>query len=104
VSGQPSPEIMARLHAAVQKQPRQEPLRITPQSNLDETFSYEKPNERKGMFGGLISRMTGSTIVEPAFRSQARELEEPRYNSEYEEMDVNDEQVEVPAFLRRQAN
>jgi hypothetical protein len=48
--------------------------------------------------------MTGSTIVEPAFRSQARELEEPRYNSEYEEMDVNDEQVEVPAFLRRQAN
>jgi hypothetical protein len=45
VSGQPSPEIMARLHAAVQKQPRQEPLRITPQSNLDETFSYEKPNE-----------------------------------------------------------
>jgi len=104
LSGQPSPEIMARLHAAVQKQPRQEPLRITPQSNLDETFSYEKPNERKGMFGGLISRMTGSTIVEPAFRSQARELEEPRYNSEYEEMDVNDEQVEVPAFLRRQAN
>ena len=104
VSGQPSPEIMARLHAAVQKQPRQEPLRITPQSNLDETFSYEKPNERKGMFGGLISRMTGSTVVEPAFRSQTRELEEPRYNSEYEEMDVNDEQVEVPAFLRRQAN
>ena len=105
LSGQPSPEIMARLHAAVQKQPKQEPLRITPQSNLEETFSHDKPNERKGMFGGLISRMTGSSsVVEPAFRSQPRVQDEPRYNSEYEEMNVNDDQVEVPAFLRRQAN
>ena len=57
------------------------------------------------MFGGLISRMTGSSsVVEPVFRSQPRVQDEPRYNSEYEEMNVNDDQVEVPAFLRRQAN
>ena len=80
-------------------------MRITPQSNLEETFSNDKPNERKGVFGGLISRMTGSSsVVEPVFRSQPRVQDEPRYNSEYEEMNVNDDQVEVPAFLRRQAN
>jgi cell division protein FtsZ len=49
--------------------------------------------------------MTGSSsVVEPVFRSQPRVQDEPRYNSEYEEMNVNDDQVEVPAFLRRQAN
>lgn len=104
VSGQPSPEIMARLHAAVQKQPRQEPLRISPQQNLEETHIQNKQSERKSVFGGLISRMTGSSVVEPAFRSQPRVPDETRYNSEYEEMNVGDDQVEVPAFLRRQAN
>ena len=104
VSGQPSPEIMARLHAAVQKQPRQEPLRISPQQNLEQTHVQNKQSERKSVFGGLISRMTGTSVVEPVFRSQPRVPDEPRYNSEYEEMNVEDDQVEVPAFLRRQAN
>ena len=47
---------------------------------------------------------TGSGSLEPSLRSQPAAPAEPRYSSEYEEMDINDDQVEVPAFLRRQAN
>ena len=101
---QPSNETMARLHAAVQKQPKQEPLRITPLSNVTETLGRAHSNERKSVIGGLISRMTGSGNLEPTLRSQPVAPAESRYSSEYEEMDINDDQVEVPAFLRRQAN
>ena len=104
LSSQPSNETMARLHAAVQKQPKQQPLRITPLSNVTETLGRGHSSERKSVLGGLISRMTGSGSLEPSLRSQPAAPAEPPYSSEYEEMDINDDQVEVPAFLRRQAN
>ena len=60
--------------------------------------------ERRGVLGGLISRMTGSAAAEPVMREQPTMSQEPQFHGEYEEMDANDDQVEVPAFLRRQAN
>jgi cell division protein FtsZ len=104
-TGQPSAETMARLNAAVQKQPRQQPLRITPDQNRQEFVAEEEhAAERKGVLGGLISRMTGAVSAEPALREQPMVTQEPRYHAEYEEMEETDDQVEVPAFLRRQAN
>jgi len=102
--GQPSPETMARLSAAVQKQPKAQGLHLQPAEPIrDEFLGHEEP-ERKGVLGGLISRMTGAAAAEPVVREQPRVTEEPRYQGDYEEMDANDDQVEVPAFLRRQAN
>jgi cell division protein FtsZ len=101
---QPSQETMARLSAAVQKQPKQEPLRIQPEAHRPEQHVAPQEPERKGVLGGLISRMTGSAAAEPVYREQPPVTEEPRYSQEYEEMDNGDDQVEVPAFLRRQAN
>jgi cell division protein FtsZ len=102
-AAQPSQETMARLSAAVQKQPKQEPLRITEEQQRAEILAMEQP-ERRGVLGGLISRMTGSQAAEPAMREQPVMSQEPQFHGEYEEMDANDDQVEVPAFLRRQAN
>ena len=103
---QPSQETMARLSAAVQKQqkqPKQQPLRITEEQQRAEIMTTQEP-ERRGVLGGLISRMTGSAAAEPAMREQPTMSQEPQFHGEYEEMDADDDQVEVPAFLRRQAN
>jgi cell division protein FtsZ len=102
-ASQPSQETMARLSAAVQKQPKQQPLRITEEQQRADILAMEQP-ERRGVLGGLISRMTGSTAAEPAMREQPVMSQEQQFSGEYEEMDANDDQVEVPAFLRRQAN
>ena len=99
----PSDETMARLSAAVQKQPKQQPLRITEEQQRADILAADQP-ERRGVLGGLISRMTGSAAAEPAVREQPSMSQEPQFHGEYEEMDANDDQVEVPAFLRRQAN
>ena len=104
LSGQPSADTMARLAAAVDKQPRQEPLRIQPEGQRNNQYVEQQEPERRGVFGGLISRMTGGAAAEPAYREQPTVTEDPRYQQEYEEMDNGDDQVEVPAFLRRQAN
>ena len=100
---QPSQETMARLSAAVQKQPRQQPLRIAEGQQRAEIMTTQEP-ERRGVLGGLISRMTGSAAAEPAMREQPTMSQGPQFHGEYEEMDADDDQVEVPAFLRRQAN
>lgn len=102
-AAQPSEETMARLSAAVQKQPKQQPLRITEEQQRAEILATHEP-ERRGVLGGLISRMTGSAAAESAMREQPTMSQEPQFHGEYEEMDANDDQVEVPAFLRRQAN
>jgi cell division protein FtsZ len=100
---QPSEETMARLSAAVQKQPKQQPLRITEEQQRADILATDQP-ERRGVLGGLISRMTGNAAAEPLAREQPMMSQEPHFQGEYEEMDANDDQVEVPAFLRRQAN
>ena len=99
-TGQPSPETLARLQAAIHKAPGRQ---AAPQG------------EEKSRFGinSLINRMTGEPKAQhtppaqaaapaprqqPGFRAQeAARAPEPEH-------DPDQERIEIPAFLRRQAN
>ncbi|GLQ34862.1 cell division protein FtsZ [Amylibacter marinus] len=106
----PSLETMARLNAAVQKQPKTEARPAAEPRVSDADLRQQMAPEKKGVLGGLISRMTGAPAAaeQPSFMAQHRSApalnEEPQFSTDYDEMDPQDEQVEVPAFLRRQAN
>ena len=98
--GSPSPEAMARLQAAVSKPQHsaQQPAR----SPAPLSKPAPKPAERPRFgIGSLINRMSGShaEAVQQA-RSQ------PPVTSYDDEQDVASDQdrMEIPAFLRRQAN
>ena len=99
--GQPSQETLARLEAAVATAPSvQEPQTETP-GFFARTSQQEKP---KGFrLNTLISRMTGQNeehMVEQREQLQARV--QPRTAEDH--VDPELERIEIPAFLRRQAN
>ena len=93
-AGTPSPEAMARLEAAIKR---------TPAAQGQRPAGAPTSPEAKTRFGinSLINRMTGHAASEAQPRTQppveAQGYEEP-------EMDPHQERVEIPAFLRRQAN
>jgi cell division protein FtsZ len=102
VAGVPSPETLQRLRAAVEKQPesatRPQP-RITPAAH--EPAPQAEHRRGFGGLGSLIGRMTGQGAEQhPAHRSQ------PPVQSYDDETQPRsrDERIEMPAFLRRQAN
>ncbi|KPQ06006.1 MAG: cell division protein FtsZ [Rhodobacteraceae bacterium HLUCCA12] len=97
-AGSPSPETLARLRAAVAKQPeaqqRQAPCPPEP---------TQQP-EQRGRFGisSLISRMAGSGGENNA---QAARVQPPVHSYDDEPAQrASDDRIEIPAFLRRQAN
>ena len=106
--GTPSPEAMARLRAAAQRaQPVERPAAAAPAP----TQQGERP--RFGI-NSLINRMTGSEgeaqpraaapsqparQQPPVQRQQSAAAPQPR-----QEADPEQERIEIPAFLRRQAN
>lgn len=113
-AGNPSPEAMARLQAAVSKQPRAEVRQEQPAAD---------PHAGKGArFGinSLIGRMTGHggeeearpaapqpQAAQPQARFGAQPQVRPQVHQAYDEdQDTNPEaeKIEIPAFLRRQAN
>jgi cell division protein FtsZ len=103
--GQPSADTMARLQAAVGRAPaaRELPQQETvPQARMEET-EVEKP--RFGI-NSLINRMTGANAeasaapARPARQQPQLKAEPVSESPEREE----DDQIEIPAFLRRQAN
>jgi cell division protein FtsZ len=103
--GTPSPEAMQRLQAAVGKAASQQ------QQPRNEAAAAAKPaagEERQQRFGinSLINRMTGHNAAseaprparqQPQVQSAPTQQAAPRVHEE-------DEQIEIPAFLRRQAN
>ncbi|MDG1375893.1 MAG: cell division protein FtsZ [Yoonia sp.] len=96
-AGTPSPEALARLQAAVSKAPQQQyraPAAPT-------THEGERP--RFGI-NSLINRMTGAGAHDAQQPSRAQPQvtalrEEPSHDADPEQ-----ERIEIPAFLRRQAN
>ena len=96
-AGTPSPEALARLQAAVSKAPQQQyraPAAPT-------THEGERP--RFGI-NSLINRMTGAGAHDGQQPSRAQPQvtalrEEPSHDADPEQ-----ERIEIPAFLRRQAN
>jgi len=123
-AGTPSPEAMSRLQAAVSKRP-EAPMHRQPQQPQvqhpgPQSRSFGAPEQPKqGRFGinSLIGRMTGNGAEEaqaeqprhaaPASRQAAQPSRQPQVHQSYDEdQDPNPEQekIEIPAFLRRQAN
>ena len=93
--GTPSPEAVQRLQAAVQR---------APSARQQEAQPAAQPQENKPRFGinSLINRMTGHH-AEPAPEPRQQP---PVQGQSYQEpaADPEHERVEIPAFLRRQAN
>ena len=107
--GTPSPEALARLQAAVSKSPAaaaQRPAAAAPARAAAPQPAAAKPAaEARPRFGigGLISRMAGGhpeTAERPAARTQPPVTS---YDDE-QDMGADQERIEIPAFLRRQAN
>ncbi|CUJ86529.1 Cell division protein FtsZ [Ruegeria denitrificans] len=108
-AGTPSPEAMQRLQAAVQNIPaseraqaaaRQQPPQPAPAPQADE---QDRP--RFG-FNRLIDRMTGHAADTPAqpVRQQPPMRQADATAPAHDEADPEQDRIEIPAFLRRQAN
>lgn len=96
--GQPSPDTLARLEAAVTRS-RTGEAKAAPQQ--PQGAGAERP--RFGI-NSLINRMTGQG-AEQAAQPEQRYEPQPRPAREPEQQaDPDQERVEIPAFLRRQAN
>ena len=94
----PSQETMARLRAAVTNEPNE--------LNTTEAIDQKTENDRpKFGIGSLISRMSRSEPVKPG-SGISKNDQNLDYNSvdERDLEDLKQEKIEVPAFLRRQAN
>jgi len=91
-AGTPSPEAMQRLQAAVSRAPGQQPA-AAPE------IEGERP--RFGI-NSLINRMTGSAAEAQPQRAQPQVT--PIHEEPVAEADPEQERIEIPAFLRRQAN
>lgn len=104
--GTPSPEALARLQAAVSRAPMtagQQPRQPSPLA--------PQPVAEKPRFGinSLINRMTGGASGAPqaAERAVPSMRAQSRVAPEYEEdsaAEPEQDRIEIPAFLRRQAN
>ncbi|MCA0043093.1 cell division protein FtsZ [Celeribacter litoreus] len=111
--GTPTPEALARLQAAVSKQPRAE---ARPEPRAEARPEPQAEPAKAGRFGinSLIGRMTGhaeeprqAPAPQPQARFGAQPQARPQVHQSYDEdQDPNPEaeKIEIPAFLRRQAN
>lgn len=97
VMGSPSPESIARLQAAVNKVPPQD-LQMPARAASPAVKPAERP--RFGI-GSLISRMSGGG-AEPA-QPQRAQPPVTSYDDDAEPA-TDQDKMEIPAFLRRQAN
>jgi len=93
---EPSEATYRRLQQAVEKEPM-----VDPRESLRPALQPEEP--KRGVLGGFISRMTGGQ-AEDGYHDEDSARAEPSFQDEVEQMSPSDDQVEVPAFLRRQAN
>ncbi|OSP54985.1 cell division protein FtsZ [Pseudoruegeria sp. SK021] len=100
LAGSPTPETLRRLEAAVRKSPEG-----GASSGSDNAFGSTQPAADKSRFGinSLINRMTGHS-QDP--RAQAGRSQPPVQSlpQENPEDDAELDRIEIPAFLRRQAN
>jgi cell division protein FtsZ len=113
-AGTPSPEALARLQAAVSKNPGQirtaQPTQPRAMPSLDQMpLPAAKQAEQRPRFGigSLINRMAGHLEGQPERAPMSPSArQQPPVMSYDDEADANNDQdrIEIPAFLRRQAN
>ena len=95
---------MDRLRAAVSKSPNNQTLTSKPMVATKNPEIKDKP--RFGI-GSLINKMAGMGQAEPMqndIQKVQKDSGHNNYNAENDELDSDKEKIEVPAFLRRQAN
>jgi cell division protein FtsZ len=107
MAGTPSPETLARLQRAVQKAPEHAQARPAAQAPRPQPMAEREP-ERGSRFGigSLISRMAGhGHEPQQAAHAQQRRVAPPvsHYDEEVAPA-ASEDRIEIPAFLRRQAN
>jgi cell division protein FtsZ len=103
--GTPTPEALARLRNAVSRAPTAPAAQVARQVEPRHVEAARAPEAERPRFGlnNLINRMTGhqaEQVTAPAARAQPQVTaprEEPGHDPEQERIDI-------PAFLRRQAN
>ena len=106
--GTPSPEALARLQAAVSRMPGDDrpaaPVQ-RPAAPVQRTAPAPQAEAEKPRFGinSLINRMTGAQGEEGGSRSVRQQPQVTALRQE-PETEPDDEKIEIPAFLRRQAN
>ena len=100
--GTPSPEALQRLASAVSKSPVPAATRQTAPAPQPAPKPAERP--RFGI-GSLINRMAGGSADSGTERMQATRAQPPvsAYDEDHE-ASADQERIEIPAFLRRQAN
>ena len=101
--GTPSPEALARLHAAARNAPR------APQQGAAPQQQQPAPEKTRFGFNRLIDRMTGHAGDTPSGGAQPARQQPPVQRPDTAaqpaaEADPDQERIEIPAFLRRQAN
>ena len=105
-AGTPSPEAMARLQAAVSKSPVHRAGMAAQAPRAAAPAAAPRPVADKPRFGigSLINRMAGN-LDPQAERSPAPRQQPPVTSYDDEpELSADQERIEIPAFLRRQAN
>jgi cell division protein FtsZ len=104
--GTPSPETMLRLQQAAGKVGRG-PMAVLSQAPQEAAVPTKKPNFG---IGSLIGRMTGHGADTPADRGAMTQRQQPPVRQTdvaaqpQTESDADQDRIEIPAFLRRQAN
>ena len=102
--GTPSKETLERLRAAVSKSPNNQSENSRPMVATKNQEIKDKP--RFGI-GSLINRMAGAGPAGPVQNEtlgSGQDNQQNDYNAEHHDTEANKEKIEVPAFLRRQAN
>lgn len=107
--GTPSPEALARLRAAAQKASPQAQQRTQPQTQQRPQPAAPEQGEKRFGINSLINRMTGHAEAEaPQRPARQQPPVQTRASSAAPQprdmQDEDQERIEIPAFLRRQAN
>ena len=109
-AGTPSPEALARLRDAVAKTPSAAPMQQprAAAAPVQQPRAEEPARSRFGL-GSLIGRMSGQggqpEAAPQVAQAAARVQPQPPAHAAYDdEQDHEQDRIEIPAFLRRQAN
>ncbi len=108
-AGTPSPEALQRLQAAVQNVPSAKQRMAASRADVEEAAPAQRAEAHdrpRFGFNRLIDRMTGHAADTPAqpARQQPVMRQADATAPAHEEADPDQERIEIPAFLRRQAN
>ena len=102
-AGSPSPATMERLYRAVNKVPGHGQPATQP-APVQSTQPAEQQQDRRFGINSLINRMSGQSAQEKPAEFQRRQPPVGQFDDDVDNYPQDDDRVEIPAFLRRQAN